>query len=294
MRRIALRLIVLSAACLLMIPVPTSQGADPFVAGGLSTRLVALDRAASERALGRAGTLAKALGFVAAQQRLERLDDRFDHRIYDEVLSLDANGREVGLTRLDPDGNLVAAMRLGWLPGRGRAVTPDVAGARATGLATSVGVAVGGTPEVHQSTGAGGWSVAWPRMVDGVPVRGDGLRVTLWADGSFHALSRTERPLAAIPGRQITADMARTTAQGLAAARFGQSAGTWRVISTERAWVAPNDTWQSVGPDAPAGVLRLAWVVRMESTGALAERIRMVEYWLDVGDAALIGGDVVE
>jgi hypothetical protein len=293
-RTIAPRLILVSTVGLLMILAPTSQGADPFVAGGRSTRPVAMDRATSHRALSRAGAVGRALGLAAAEQRVERFDDRFDHRVYDEVLSLDARGREIALTRLDPDGNLVAAMRLGWQPGHGGMVDGQGAAVSAIDLARAAGVAVRGTPEVRQSNGAGGWSVAWRRSVNGVPVRGDGVRVTLWTDGSFHAITRQERPLAAAPGRQVGADEARATAVRLAAARFAGSAGALRAIGVEQAWVAPNDTWQPGRPDAPDAVLRLAWVVRLETTGAVAERIRMVEFWLDAEDGSVIGGDVLE
>jgi hypothetical protein len=58
--------------------------------------------------------------------------------------------------------------------------------------------------------------------------------------------------------------------------------------------VAPNDTWDPGRPDAPDATLRLAWVVRLEAAGTLAERMRMVEFWLDAGDGALLGGDIAE
>ena len=64
--------------------------------------------------------------------------------------------------------------------------------------------------------------------------------------------------------------------------------------AVDQAWVAPNDTWDPARPDAPDGTLRLAWIVRLQSTGSLAERMRMLEFWLDAGDGALIGGDIAE
>jgi hypothetical protein len=70
--------------------------------------------------------------------------------------------------------------------------------------------------------------------------------------------------------------------------------GDLTLVATEQAWVAPNDTWDSARPDAPEPILRLAWVVRYEAHGPLAERIRLVEFWIDAGDGRLLGGDLVE
>lgn len=291
------KLLLLTPLLLLAVAVigaPASQGADPFVAGGPSTRAVAADQSASDRALGRARDVDRALGLGGIRQTVSRLDDRFDHRIYDEVVSFDARGREVALTRLDTNGRLLLALRLGWTPGSGRAIAAAAAVDKGVAIARAAGLTVDGKPEVHRSSGAGGWIVRWPRLVDGVPVRGDGVRVTVWADGSFHAVTRTERPLAARPASALAADAARSMAERIVAARFKDSADALGVLAVEQAWVAPNDTWDAARPDAPEATLRLAWIVRFESTGPLAERMRMLEFWLDAGNGALIGGDIVE
>jgi hypothetical protein len=77
-------------------------------------------------------------------------------------------------------------------------------------------------------------------------------------------------------------------------ATAGRSATSLGVVSTELAWVAPNDTFGGARADAPAAVLRLAWAVRYDTQGALAERVRSIEVWVDAGDGHLLGGDVVE
>jgi hypothetical protein len=92
----------------------------------------------------------------------------------------------------------------------------------------------------------------------------------------------------------MSATAARSIAARIVTARFAASAEGLSVVAVEQAWVAPNDTWDPARPDAPDATLRLTWVVRLESTGALAERMRMLEFWLDAGDGALIGGDIVE
>ena len=289
-----LLLLTLGAAGLVVAGAPPTQSADPFVAGGRSTRPVAISASQADRAVARAADLAKALGIPGVSRRAERLDDRFDHRIYDEVVSFDAAGREVAIARFDPDGRVAMAISLGWKAGQGRAIDRDAAGAQGLTVAAAAGLAISGKPVVSASAGAGGWFVSWPRAVDGVPVPGDGTRVSLWGDGSFHALTSTERPLAAAPSHRLPAGAARKAAGKVVADRFGAEAKSLRVTATELAWVAPNDTWAPERPDAPAATLRLAWLVRFEASGALAERVRLLEYWIDAGDGSLLGGDVAE
>jgi hypothetical protein len=289
-----LLLLTLIAVGLLAAGAPPSSGADPFVAGDLSTRPLPVAASAADRVLARRAELAAALSLPGVSHRSQRLDDRVEHRVYDEVVSLDAAGREVAITRFDTSGGVAMALVLGWQPSRGAAVGSDVAASRGAAVAKAAGLAVSGHPIVRASAGAGGWSVSWPRVVDGVPVPGDGLRVSLWNDGSFHGLTRTERPLAAAPSSRISAGAARKAADSIVAERFGSDARLVRHTAPELAWMAPNDTWAPERPDAPAATLRLAWIVRFEARGDLAERVRLVEYWIDAGDGRLIGGDVVE
>jgi hypothetical protein len=287
-------ILLLAASAAVIAFAPSSLGADPFVAGGRSTRPVAADAVQAARAVDRGADLARALGMPGVSRRAERLDDRFEHRVYDEVVSVDASGREVAVARFDTDGRVAMVLVLGWHRGTGRPITDSVAADRGAELARAAGLRVSGRPHVRTSAGVGGWSVSWPRAVDGVPVLGDGVRVSLWADGSFHALTRTERPLAAAPAKRLAAGTARHAAESIAAQRFGSGARDLRVVASTLAWVAPNDTWAPDHPDAPAETLRLAWIVRLEARGSLTERLRLVEYWIDAGDGALLGGDVAE
>jgi hypothetical protein len=277
-----------------LVGVPASQGADPFVAGQLSSRPIAIDASASNRALSRAHDLARTLGFGGVRDTVTRLDDRFDHRVYDEIASFDAHDRQVGLTRLDTDGRLFLALQLGWSPGPGRPISAAAATDKAAAIARAAGLTTDGKPEILRSSGAGGWIVRWPRVVDGVDVRGDGTRVTVWPDGSFHAVARNERPLAARPATTLSADAARSAVERIVATRFKSSAADLAVVAVDQVWIAPNDTWDPARPDAPDALLRLAWVVRLQSRGSLADRMCMLEFWLDAGDGALIGGDIVE
>ena len=291
-RRLALA--GLAIAGLLSIGGSAIQAADPFVAGGRSPRPLPATADDLARARARGLAVATALGLPGVNHRVQRLDDAFEHRTYDEVTSTDAAGHEVAITRLDLDGSVAMAVSLGWRPAGGPGLDGPAATNRALALARQAGLAPAGRPSVRSSAGAGGWSVAWQRIVDGVVVRGDGLRIALWPDGALHGLTRTERPLASAPARSLDVDAARSAATSVVAARLGGSAGELRILGAERVWVAPNDTFGGARLDAPAESLRLAWAVRFEAQGTLAERLRSVEVWIDAGDGHVVGGDVVE
>jgi hypothetical protein len=290
-RRLLMPAIAVTA--LLVMGPGAGQAADPFVAGGRSTRPVEAPAGHLARAEARGKALIAALGIPAVSHRATRLDDRFEHRIYDEVSSFDAHGKEVAISRFELDGRVAMAVGLGWRPGSGRSVDWPGAARRAAVLARAAGLAVDGQPDVRASAGAGGWSISWARLVDGVAVRGDGLRISLWPDGSFHGLARSERSLAARPVSSLDTGQVRAIAERFATERFGGPAAT-RIVAIEPAWVAPNDTFAAEQPDAPAATLRLAWIARFETKGALAERVRQIEVWIDAGDGMVLGGDVAE
>lgn len=291
-RRLTLSAVAIVA--LLALGAGAGQAADPFRAGGRSTRAIAATAGHLVQAEARAKALTAALAIPAVSHRATRLDDRFEHRTYDEVASFDGHGREIAISRFDLDGTVAMAVALGWQPRGGRPLDSPGAARSAIAVARAAGLAVTGQSEVRASAGAGGWAVAWQRRVGGVPVRGDGIRISLWPDGSFHGLSRSERPLAAAPARSLTPAEARSIGGRFATERFGTAAGDIRVTGLDRSWLTPNDMFGPAGSDAPAATLRLAWVVRFETRGALAERLRSVELWLDAGTGALLGGDIVE
>jgi hypothetical protein len=294
--RIPARLLFIAAVGVALVAVGVtgsgSQAADPFVAGQRSSRAVGLGAADAGRALERADQLSRALGLAGATRTVERLDDRFEHRTYDEVVTRDRSGRPVAIARFGTDGRVVMAVALGWRGSSARAVTREVAAARGAAVVRASGVTVTGSSTIRPVSA--GWSVSWSRVASGAPVLGDGVRVMLWPDGSFHGLAVSERPLAAAPRRKISAATASGIAERTAAARYGAKANDLAVDATRLAWVAPNDAWNAAAPDAPAQTLRLAWVVSLRADGPLAERLRGLQVWLDAGDGAVLGGDVLE
>jgi hypothetical protein len=271
------------------------SAADPFQAGQRAIAETRVVGAAAAPAIARAAHTAGLLGLaVAARQTVAHVTDRFADGSYDEVTDLDANDRMLALQRFDADGTLVAAMRFGWTGDGGPALRDDAAaGLRAGRLLAAVGSPMGGAPRVAHAA-SGGWTVSWTRTVAGIPIPGDGVRVQLWSDGSLHGLSRTERELAAAPS--VTLD--RGTVRRLVDEQLdrwfpGPTRGLVVVTSIDLAWVAPNDTFAPSRPDAPGSVLRLAWLIRVATTGTLGDSLRALEIYLDAGDGSLLGGDVL-
>ena len=120
------------------------------------------------------------------------------------------------------------------------------------------------------------------------------MNLDLVSIGNGTGSRETDRLAIDLIKRLQAAGAAKKLAGSIASDRFGSEAARLRPVATELAWIAPNDTWSPNRPDAPAPKLRLAWLVRFEARGPLAERVRLVEYWLDAGSGELIGGDLAE
>ncbi len=273
----------------------SGSAADRYAAGEPAAARAALPDADAGRLRAAASPGRAILGTTrGGSTRVERVTNRFTATTYDEVTDLDAAGRPIALQRFDRAGRLVAAVRFG-LPATARVAIVDSAGAAAAAgrLARTLGLGPAGSPAVRRA-GGGDWVVTWPRTVRGVPVRGDGLRVQVWSDSSLHVAIRTERPLADEPSRGLGATDARRLADAHLDAWFsGPDRAGLRLATPALAWVAPNDTFDGSAPDAPAPVLRLAWVVEVRTSGTLAGSLRALELYIDAGDGRLIGGDVL-
>ncbi len=295
--RLAAAIAIAATAIALGIPGGTSSGdaADRYVAGGpVTDRIpVAADQAATTLALAEAARSSLSLP-EAASTRVERVVDRFSGTTYDEVTAIDRTGRAIHLERFDPSGRLIGAVAFGWDVGGAKPMT-DVAAARDRGdkLAADLGLNPSGTPDVRPAADDAGWTLTWPRVVEGVPVMGDGVRIDLWPDGRMHAIVRTERPLAPRPVVTIGEASARGRASATLVKMFGTRSGQLRIASLGLGWVAPNNAFDPTAPDAPGATLRLAWVAEARATGGLADGLRAVRLYLDAGTGSLIGGDVL-
>ncbi len=289
--------ILAGAAIGLGFPGGTGPGdaADRFVAGGPATERTPLAAEEAAPVLAAASSARQRLGLPGpAAVRVDRVIDRFSGTTYDEVTAMDAAGRALHLQRFDESGRLVGAVSFGWQSKGGRPM-PDAESARARGsrLAADLGLDVSGAPDVRPEADDSGWTIAWPRVVDGIPVLGDGVRLDLWPDGRVHAVVRTERPLAARPSSLLDEVSARQRATETLGDLFGSRAGQIAIAALELGWVAPNDAFDPTAPDAPGSILRLAWVVEARTGGELAEGLRAVKVFLDAGSGALLGGDVL-
>jgi len=288
---------VLAMTAILAASPRSGTAADPFVAGQQAIDVATLTGSAAQAGFARADASRLRLGWPApARQEASHVVDRFAGTTYDEITAFDGVGRMISLQRFDTAGRLTAAVRFGW-SSEGGAPLPDATAARAQAerfVTATLGSQPAGLVRVGRTGADGGWTVGWTRSVAGVPVPGDGTRIQLWADGSLHSFSRTERRLAPAPA--VTLD--RATVRRILDAQLDRwfAADQRRqvtVTGVDLAWVAPNDTFAPARPDAPVATLRLAWVGRVATTATLAESLRGLEVYLDAGDGSILGGDVL-
>ena len=209
---------------------PAGNAADRYVAGGPAVERTPLggDRAAPTLAL--AAAFRSRLGLPEpATTRVEQVVDRFDGTTYEEVTGSDAAGQTIHLQRFDARGRLVACRDVRVAGGRpGPLANAAAARTRASRLAADLGLETPGAPDIRQAADNAGWTLTWSRVVDGVPVIGDGLRLDLWPDGRLHAVVRTERPLARPPGTALPEAAARDRTTTTLTTMFGSRFGTGR------------------------------------------------------------------
>ena len=242
-----------------------------------------------------AADLDQRLGLPApAGRRSERLVDAARGKPVDEVTDLAGDGTPIAVSRFDLDGGLVSSVRLGLTPAALSPIPPAQATASATALVARLAIPAGGTP-LTTPRSSGGWLVRWVRVAGGVPVPGDGVSIQLTAAGQFHAVVRTSHRLAPRPPVAIDEAVAR----GLAGSRLDHWLGPdlrpdATIAGLALAWVAPNDTFGDPIPAGSAGLLHLAWIARVTTSGVLADRVAGLELAFDAGDGAPLGGDLLE
>ncbi|HET7027353.1 MAG TPA: hypothetical protein VFI28_06655 [Candidatus Limnocylindrales bacterium] len=245
------------------------------------------------RAVARADALSRAIGLPSGSHSVQRITDPSQRASFDEVTTRDDRGRPTAIMRLTTDGRLALAVALG-LHESASSIDAGRATQLAEHLVSVADVPPQGSSRATKSSGAGGWIVSWPRVVDGAPVRGDGIRVGLWTDGAVHSISRSEQALAPRPAIVAPEDRARAAAAATVSSGFGTAAGDLREVRASLAWLSPNEAFGAAPGPASGVTTRLAWVVEFRATGALADRLTAIEIWLDAGTLAIIGGDVAE
>ncbi|HYM84978.1 MAG TPA: hypothetical protein VEY67_12605 [Candidatus Dormibacteraeota bacterium] len=290
----------LAAAVLAAIPLVTAAGlsaasaADPFVAGQPATRQVGPPDAAAP-SVDHARRLLRALGLRDTPGAAAlRVEDLLESATYDEVTFRDERGRPTLLVRLRPDGSLRHLARLDAPDTTAPRIDAGRAASRAKAVATASDVPHPGEPVVRDDPSSG-WAVAWPRVEKSVPVLGDGTWIRLDRDGTVRSVAITAAALAGQPSAALSELAARQLAErALDRLVVEPTRPQARIADARLAWVAPNDTFDASRPDAPDPTRRLAWVIRVQTTGPLAERMRGFELDLDAGTGELLGGDVLE
>ncbi len=263
---------------------------SPWTAGEPASRSIAVEPLDAAVARTRADAIRSRLGLPGQATATERIEDRLEDRVFDQVTFADATG-PTAIVELEPNGRPHLVVALGWRGATGPAAGRNVVLRMALAHARSAGFQVSGLPTILETDE--GWDVTWERQVDGIPVLGDGVRVSLWKDGSFHAIVGWEHPLAPRPATTIDEARARAIAADGFAERTG-AAGAIVVRSARLAYVRPNDGADPSRPDAPLAEARLAWVVLGEPVDPSKALFHKVELWLDAGDGSVLGGDVAE
>jgi hypothetical protein len=220
----------------------------------------------------RAGRIITRLGYVPPQDGTVAHETNRDTGSVDTIVEF---GEEWRL-EWDPWDVLVGAFRL---PDQQAPPIPRMA---APGRISSDAVALGVTatdPPTALEGDDDSWWVAWPRTVGGIPVLGDGSRITIGQDGSFVSYWHLERPLAAKPLLPLS------RAEAIAAHARGVPPGGAPPPVTQASLIyAP-----PVAPGTPAPALRLCWVLtivpRADVPGASAH------IYLDAATGAELWGE---
>jgi hypothetical protein len=287
--------LVVLAGSLTMVGFSRATSGSPEARGLIATSPAPVVAPAAAPALALAVEIGTKLGLPApASRTVERITDAASGLVLDEVTDLNAAGTPLGISRFDTAGGLVSAIRLGFVTQGGTTIAASVAGTAAAAMLAKVGMVAQGSPAIS-SRAAGGWIVRWSRTVGAVPVPGDGVVAQLDPDGSFHALARTEHGLAPVPASNLGAAAARLLAgsrlDGWLASGVREEA---TIASVGLAWVVPNDTFGDPIPAGSTNLLHLAWIVRVTTTGSLADTLGGLELAFDAGTGAPLGGDLLE
>ena len=227
-----------------------------------------------------------------ARSQAAHVKDLGRHAEYDEVTEQDAAGQPVALTQQDGSGRLLMAVRFD-LPGKRANISRADGLRRASSAAVAAGLATD-EAQAAQTESADGWDVTWSRTKDGVPVRGDELRIHVREDGKIGSVGRVNHDLAAAPATKMSRAQARSVAAGQARRWSTQSGSEFSVDAAELAWVGPNAAFDAAKIGAAEEPYRLAWTVNLVPQGEAATNVRLVVLFVDAGDGSVIGGDVIE
>jgi hypothetical protein len=258
----------------------------------VETAILADDR---PEVFARARTVREALGIPGgARNQGLHVKDGQRKLEYNEITESDASGQPVSVTQLDGSGRLLLAVRLDQ-PKTTRSPTGREAALKkaSEGLAAA-GIRPAGSASIEASEGSGGWDAYWTRTSNGVPVRGDELRVHVRDDGAIGSVGQVTHELAEAPAYRLSKDQALSVASGQMRTWSSRSGASFSVRDLDLEWAGPNAAFEPSRIDAPEAPYRLAWIVNVIPTGDAASYARLVTLYIDAGDGSVVGGDVVE
>ena len=241
----------------------------------------------------KAGETKDALGFPTGNGRAAKhVKDGFSRAEYDEVTETGAAGDVLSIVQFDGRG-LRFAFRLDRPAQSATRVPQDGAVKVAERTARRLGMPVQSVSVTDSDSIGGGWVVRWGRTSNGVPVRGDEVRVGVRPDGKIGSVARVEHQLAAAPVKPITSAEALGAADRTLDGWSAQSKSGFAIKGATLEWVEPNGNFDPARSESTVGAYRQAWVVTVEPAGSAAEYIRLLALYIDAADGSLIGGDSV-
>ena len=246
--------------------------------------------------LDRQQDVADLLGFPRGPNHKTRhVTDQNVGNDFDEVVESNNAGNALSRIRFDSHGRLSNAVRLDLdfaSPPRSPKIDRGAALDIVNGLVQSLSMRAAGAALDAAADDTGGWAFEWPRLKDGVPVRGDGSQVRLLPDGRPWAVSETFHDLA--DGPEVVMPSARASAIVEQIMRGSDvDMDQMDVQDPTLMWVLPNNWWAGAQELVTGSTARLAWVVSVETSGDMADQIRLVVLFVDAGDGTILGGDSI-
>jgi hypothetical protein len=230
---------------------------------------------------------------VGVRRTARHVHDSTTEEDFDEVDELNSQGHVVSATMFS-SGQLKAAMRFDAAPHPAAPIGQAAAIKSAQKAANGMGLVAGPPDQTYSDISSGGWVVQWDRIENGVPVRGDGTVVRVWADGRIAGVSHSSHALAAPPSVVLDAGTATEQVNASLEQIVGSQRADLKVQTPVLEWVRPNGAFDPTRPIAKDPVCRLAWVVDVETSGGPYDAFTMLTVFIDAGDGSLLGGDVVE
>ena len=263
---------------------------DPQTSPGISR--LALGQGQSDAVIALSTSTLHLLQFpVGSKQTVWHVSDSQRHEEYDEVDELDARG-EVVAVAMFTGARLRAAIRFDDPPQPAKPIDKAEAIASAQAAATKLKLGSGAPSSAYEEVPDSGWDVNWERRANGVPVRGDGVLIRVWADGRIASVAQNLHALAAAPAEVVDASVATSRVSDYVAGMAAEVRAGVNILPPELQWVRPNGAFDTTKPYDEEPVCRLAWVVTVE--GSPDGAFTRLAYFIDAADGSLLGGDVVE